>query len=245
VGTTRYRLDAFDADDARACTAEVQRVGSDASTLEAVAQAVVGFLYESLVDEDGEPACALVRLYKTHPFGRLTPELQEFARALLDEEPTPDVRCLTLLGTRGSQPEWNETRLSRGHRAIPLPSEEVVARLPMVAQLITQLGIEVGDVVRPPEGSRAIPLSQQATDVFHVEEAVGSPYLPAQEEFVIPERIRSAVGFGGVLLTGDFYATVMFSRVPLSLQVARTLKILGLPMRVRLLPYAQAKLQPV
>ncbi|HWH05531.1 MAG TPA: hypothetical protein VNT23_03730, partial [Gaiellaceae bacterium] len=53
---------------------------------------------------------------------------------------------------------------------------------------------------------------------------------------------RSAVGFGGILLTGDFYATVLFARVPISSAVARTLKILGLPLRMRLLPFAQTQL---
>ena len=237
-----YRLATFDADAVRRCVDGMRTVGSENRSLEATAQAIAGWLHRTLVDDDDQPACALVRIYKTHPFGRLGSELQEFARAFLEEEPDDGLRCLTLLGTAGTKPEWNDARLSRGHRAIPLPSEEFVLRLPMVAQLITQLGIEVGDVVRPPKGADVIPLSQQTNDVFHVPDAVGSPYLPAQEEFVLAEGIRSAVGFGGILLTGDFYATVLFARVPISSAVARTLKILGLPLRMRLLPFAQTQL---
>ncbi|HVM69108.1 MAG TPA: hypothetical protein VM204_04650 [Gaiellaceae bacterium] len=237
-----YRLAAFGVDDVRACTEAIRTVGGGAETLRETAQAIAEFLYGALVDDDGRPACALVRLYKTHPFGRLEPDLQDFARGFLDDEPHEDLRCLTLLGTAGDRPEWNDAALSQGHRAIPLPSEEVVHRLPMVAQLITQLGIDVGHVVSPPRGADVIPLSQQTNDVFHVEHAPGSPYLPAQDDFVVPEGIRSAVGFGGILLTGDFYAMVLFSRVAISDSVARTLKILALPMRVRLLPFAQARL---
>ena len=50
-------------------------------------------------------------------------------------------------------------------------------------------------------------------NVFHVEEAPDSPYIPAQEEFVRPFGVRSVVGFGG-LVRDELFAVVLFSRVP-------------------------------
>ena len=47
----------------------------------------------------------------------------------------------TFLSMSGSQPAWNDVGQSVGHRVIPLPSEEAVERLPMIAQLLRQLGI--------------------------------------------------------------------------------------------------------
>lgn len=238
AATRTVRLETFDADDVRPLSDALRSVGADADSAARVAQALVERLYASLADADGNPACALVRLYKTQLYGALDPEQQAFATEVLGEVPGPEVRCLTLLGTAGDRPEWNDPALSRGHRAIPLPSELVVERLPMVAQLIRQLGLDVGAVVAPPTGAAIIPLAQQTNDVFHVAEAVGSPYLPAQDDFVVPAGIRSAVGFGGIMLSGDFFAVLLFAKVPVSLQVARTLKILGLSVRTRLLPFA-------
>ncbi len=71
--------------------------------------------------------------------------------------------------------------------------------------------------------------------MFHVPTAAGSPYLPGQD-FVEQHQIASAVGFGGIMLSGDFFAVVLFSRVPISEPVARTIKILAQPIRVRFLP---------
>jgi len=56
---------------------------------------------------------------------------------------------LTLLATVGEQAEWNVRDQSIGHQAIPLPSEEIVARAPMISQLIRQLGLEIYTIIRP------------------------------------------------------------------------------------------------
>jgi hypothetical protein len=111
----------------------------------------------------------------------------------------------------------------------------VVEQLPMVHQLIVQLGLDVGAVLRPdPEQARR--LSQRTYDVFHVGDAEESPYVPAKD-FVRANGIRSALGFGGMLYSGDFYAVVMFSRVEVSADTAQLLKILALPVRVPLLAH--------
>ncbi|MBA3347274.1 MAG: hypothetical protein H0T13_01805 [Actinobacteria bacterium] len=235
-----HSLARFSVEDVQALGAALRALPASAGSIETEAQRLAETLYAELVDDDGAPACALVRVYATRRFESLDQELQDFAAAVLGETPAPTVQCLKLLGTAGDEPDWNDRARSQGHRAIPLPSEQFVERLPMVAQLVRRLGLDIGVVVTPPEGADALRLSQSANDVFHVPEALGSPYLPAQEGFVEPHRIASAVGFGGIMLSGDFFAVLLFSHVPVDEATARTLKILGQVVRQRFLPFTQA-----
>src|SRR6202034_2239086 len=81
--------------------------------------------------------------YVTQRRGDLDPALQDYAVAAgADTFSDPDVVCLTLLATAGEETEWNDRRLSVSHRAIPLPSVEVLRRSPMIAQLVEQLGVD-------------------------------------------------------------------------------------------------------
>lgn len=204
------------------CGATLRRLGLGADSMEEAAGRLVRFLYDELGNgESGERVCLLARLYKTHSYGELEPSLQEFVRGIPDSAPTsPAVKCLTLLATAGDRPEWNDRHRSAGHRAIPLPSEEAVERLPMVAQLIRQLGVPVGSVVEP-DAAILLDLQQRTFNVFYVPDALGSPYIPAQDEFVVRFGVRSALGFGGVLPTGDLFAAIS-SRVRRSRARSRT-----------------------
>ena len=47
-------------------------------------------------------------------------------------------------------------------------------------------------------------------NVFHVPEAFDNPLIPAQEDFVLPYRIKSVLGFGGLLPSGDIFAVILF-----------------------------------
>lgn len=229
-------LSQFTLDDVGPCAEQIRSLVRDIPSIEEGTRRIVRYLYSDLREgPEGRPACPLVRLYKTHRYGDLPQDLQAYAAALVGQPLDPEVRCLTLLATAGDREEWNERTRSLGHQAIPLPSPEMVTRLPMVMQLITQLGLDV-DTVLAPHPDQLARLAQRVYDVFHVEEAVGSPHIPAQDDFVVPNRIRSAVGFGGMIYTGDFYAVVLFSRVPIARRTAEAIKLLSLSVRVGLLP---------
>src|SRR5215212_764703 len=121
------------------------------------------------------------------------------------------MKCLVLLASAGQEPEWNSPRQSRGHRAIPLPSVQIVEQAPMIAQLVRQMGLDLDDVVSPrPEVIRG--LEGKTYNVFYVADALGSPFIPAQEAFVQRYGIRSVIGCGGIHLTGDLYSLILFSR---------------------------------
>jgi hypothetical protein len=210
--------------------------------MEETAGRIVRRLFEDLEAGTGEAACALVRMFVTLPYSALEPRQQAFARSVLGQEkPAPTMKCLTLLATAGQVESWNSRTTSVGHQALPLVSEASVARSPMIAQLIRQLGIEVGALIAPGPGV-VVDASEHTFNVFYVPTAEGSPYIPAQREFVIPHGVRSVLGFGGLLAPGELFATILFSKTPIPREVADLFKTLALNVKVALLPFAGARI---
>jgi hypothetical protein len=231
--TMSFSLQDFDLPEMLRCGLDLRRAAQGAKSMEEAAEAVVRYLYERCVDTGtGDHECALVRFYKTHPYGDLPRELQRFAADLAGEqEPRPEMRCLVLLATAGQEPAWNFRHTSARHQAIPLPSAEMVERAPMISQLIRELGADLDAVISP------APAAPEAADgktynVFYVPEAVGSPFIPAQEEFVRRFGIRSVVGFGGQLFSGSLYSVILFTRVPVPHASAQRFRNIALDLKV-------------
>lgn len=232
-----HRLDQFSVDDLFTCSQVFRELGAGAETMEEAAQGLTDYLHRNLVDADGRPAAPLVRLYKTHRYRDLEPDLQEFAqRAAVAEELRPKTRCLTLLGTSGAEPDWNDRRSSLGHRAIPLTSAEVVSQSPMIAALITQLGADIGTVVEPGDGM-TIELHHRAYDLFFVPDAEGSPMVPAQDGFVRPYGIHSVVGSGGMLPSGDLFALILFTTQHLDRATADLFRTMALSVKATIVRF--------
>jgi hypothetical protein len=230
-------LSRFDLSDVVECSAALRRATEGVTSMEESSEKIVAFLYDQLRDEGGGRALALVRLFKTHPFEALEPEQQEFARKTLGDAEVPaQMKCLTLLATRGDEPDWNSRRASRGHAAIPLPSAKIVENAPMIAQLITQLGLDIGIVVKAAPDT-IVDLAQKNYNVFYIPEAKGSPYIPAQSEFVVPFGIRSVLGFGGMLPSGNLFAVIMFAKVAISRETADMFANVALAVKLGVLPF--------
>jgi hypothetical protein len=226
-----YDLTKFDLGDMLKCSLNLRETASGAPTLEISAQRVCRFLYDELHGPDGQRACALVRCYKTNAYGSLDPDLQAFARdALGSDAPRSMMKVLTLMATVGQSAGWNSRHLSRGHRAIPLPSPEIVEKAPMISQLIKELGLQLSNVLQSsPDIVKE--LAGKRHGVFHVEHALGSPYIPAQQEFVVRFGIKSVVGFGGMLATGDLFAVILFATVHVPTSSAERFKSLALDVK--------------
>jgi hypothetical protein len=118
-----------------------------------------------------------------------------------------------------------------------LLGEESIARSPMIGQLLRQLGVDVGSLLHP-DPEMLLDAAHHTFNVFHVSDAVGSPYIPAQDDFVRPYGIRSVIGFGGVLSAGELFATILFSRAPIARAQAELFRTLALNMKVALLPFS-------
>ena len=145
-----YDLSAFGLSDLVRLSAAL-RAPSGAGSMEGAARAVVQHLYDNLLDkETGDRSSVLVRFYKTHPYAALPAEARSFAdRSLTGVHDAATLRCLTMLASAGVEDAWNDPRTSESHRAIPLPSTDAVARLPMIQRLIADLGVDVSTVVAP------------------------------------------------------------------------------------------------
>jgi hypothetical protein len=223
------------------CGAELRKLGAGASSMEEVSNRIVRYLYESFVDaETQQPAFALVRFFKTHPYGELEAELQQVVAqtiaAMSAQSPDQNLKCLTLLATAGDQPHWESRQTSQGHQAIPLASEQIVAQSPMISQLIKQFGLEISSVLSP-DPDLLVDLEQKTFNVFHVPMAIASPYVPAQQEFVIPHGIQSVLGFGGMLPSGNIIVVILFSKIYIPRDTADMFKTLALNTKMAVLPF--------
>jgi len=233
-----YDLSNFTLRDMLVSGGDIRRVARAAKSMEEAAESIVHYLYERCAEPNGgEKSCALVRCYKTHPYGALDVTLRRFADGLMGgANPSPSMKCLTLLASVGQQPAWSSRHTSNGHKAIPLPSATVVEQAPMIAQLIRQFGIEINDLVSA-DGNTLKTNDGKSYNVFHVEEAKGSPSIPAQKEFVERYSVRSVLGFGGLLRTGDLFAIIMFSRRHIPVESAQRFRTLALDVKSAFFPY--------
>ena len=222
------------------CGRAIRRAADDCTTLEDAASAIVEYLYAELHNKDAVgQRPALVRFYKTKPFADLEPRLQQFAASHSGGIAlSPETRCLTLLATAGQRPEWCDPRQSVGHQAIPLPSVNIVEQAPMIAQLIREMGMDIRDVVSPDPA--VIPERERRTyDVFHVENAIGSPFIPVQAEFVKKYGIRSVVGFGGMLADGELFAVIVFASGHIPPGSAARFRNIALDVKATIHPFAR------
>ena len=238
-GTRCFDLARFDLSDMIECGRAVREVSESAASMEEAAEAIVEGLHRSLVDAaTGDRNCALVRCFKTHRFGQLPAELEGIARAVLArKEPDGQMPCLTLLATAGEQPEWNDRRASMGHAAIPLESVEFVERAPMIAALVRQMGLTIESALYP-NTQILLDAEQHAFNVFHVEDAVGAEAIPGQA-FVRQHGVRSVLGFGGLLPSGDLFAVIMFSRARIPRETADLFRTIALGVKLALLPFTR------
>lgn|GEM_PF-338879 len=226
----RFSLEDFTVHEMIELSAQLRKFTDESSNMEGASGGIVRYLYENLVSkESGKNACALVRFFLTRSCGSLDVELRQVARASLGGAYRPETKCLVLLATAGDRPEWNVRSQSAGHRVIPLPNENTIQGLPMIAQLLLQMGLSARSLVT----ATPLMLDQEKANfkVFHVPEALNSPYVPAQD-FVRVAGVKSVVGFGGLLRSRDIFAVLLFSKVAISRPTAELFTSLGLMVKM-------------
>lgn len=229
-----YNLEYFTTEDMYQCAIKLRNLDSRSESMEELANQAVHYLYDNIIDpRTQKSACALVRFFKTHPYSALDANLQQAARDIVGNSSLimPYTKCLTLLGTVGDHPDWCSRHTSSGHKAIPLVSKAFVEQVPMISQLVQQFGLKLEEFLSPtPE--ILMDERQKTFNVFHIPEAVNSPYIPAQREFVIPYGVRSVMGFGGMLPSGNILAIIMFVKMPISRSTADLFRYVAAYVRI-------------
>ena len=238
-----YDLTQFGLRDMSECGLALRHLGKYTNTTEEVSNRIIQYLYENLISKDTkEKSCVLIRMFQTISYKNLSPELQQYVdKSLNYQSVTPNLKCLTLLATAGEKNEWNSREKSSGHKAIPLANKEAVSKIPMISQLIYQLGLDPGQVLEPDPNLLA-DLEQKMYNVFYVADALDSPYIPAQESFVIPFNVKSVIGFGGLLPSGNIFVILMFLRVKVPRETIDLLKPLALSLKMAILPFDRGKI---
>ena len=233
-----YDLTKFSLRDMVECGLALRQMGEGTANMEQASNKIIKYLYEHLIDrQTGEKSCALVRCFKTHAYGELDAQRREYARSILgDEVPSETMQCLTLLASAGEKPEWNSIAASAAHKAIPLKTEALVEQSPMISQLIRQFGLNISTVVEP-DPNLLLEFEQKTFNVFYVPDAKDSPYIPAQDSFVIPFGIQSVLGFGALLPAGNLFAIIMFLKVQIPRSTAEMFSTLALNVKAALLPF--------
>lgn len=234
-----YDLADFKLSDAASCSMALRKTGFNADSMEDVAKTATRFLYENMLDKRaGTRACALVRIFKTHSFDALGKDLKSRIETSQDRHITyfPGMRCMVLLATAGDLPEWNDRIQSKNHQAIPLPSPEIVGKMPMISQLLKQLNFNLTTITKP-SSSLFLDPEESNFGVFFIPEAQDSPHIPDQETFVRKHKVQSVFGFGAMLPSNNMFAAVLFSKVPISRESANFFKTFALSLKVALVPF--------
>ena len=238
-----FDVSKFRLQDMTACSAALRQLGAGASSIDIAADRITRYLYATLTTgADEDPACVLVRLFKTHPYERLSPELQALADVRLGDKPAnPGMKCLTLLASTGAVEGWNHPAQSSRFRVIPLDGPNTLANLPMFSQLFAQFHIDLPFLE---QAGSSLLMDQYATafNAFHVPQALGSPYVPGQTDFVVPFGIQSVFGFGGLLSTGEMFAVILFAKVPVTRETADLCKAFALSTKLALAPFEHNRL---
>lgn len=247
-----FDLADFSVTDMVVCAGELRAATASATTMEEASSLVVEWLRSAFTDpKTGRSAFALARMFHTVTWDRLTPELRSYVAtrdpgAAASDDGLP---YLTLLATAGDHPHWTDRRNSRDHQAIPLSASDIVRRAPLALALLDRLlGLEPDPDGMSDGTTRAL---QDRFDMFHVPEALGSPFVPTPE-FVRDYQIRSAIALGAVLSSGQandpgahstsLYTVLLYSRVRIPSITASHFRTLAAAIRLALTPYLAAPL---
>jgi len=238
-----YDLTNFSLQDMSKIGDDLQQLELKARNIDELSDMMVQYFFDNLVDtQTGEKSSVLVRLFMTYPYSSLDTELRQSVDKMLSAQPVQqDMKCLILSATAGVEPEWNSTANSKDHRVLPIQSEDMLKKNIMVHQFIQQMGIGISNVLNPdPKQSSA--LEGRVFNVYHIPDAIGNPYIPAQDEFVIPYGIKSAMGIGGMLPTGNLFALLIFSKTRIPRDTANLFKNIALNVRMAVLPFVNEKI---
>lgn len=185
--------------------------------LEDAAQQYMSILYETFSE-----SIVLARLFAAVPFEELPEANKGFVMTLAESGSISDLiqsrtLVLSLLGSRGEKPAWNDRRNSEGHVGIPLASPDFIDRVPMISRLLKELGAGI-DWIDSNDTEIVSRTFENLSGVFYVCDAKtevdsqGRKIIAAQD-FVDKNSVVTVFGVGGCYLgTLLFFTTIIFLR---------------------------------
>src|SRR5262249_26578560 len=132
-------LDLLTLEDTYRLAADLRELGASASSGDDASSRIVSHLFDQLrAAKSGDPACPLVRLFRTTSWRALHDEVKAALQLKLEREPAPDEAWLVLRASRGILEAWNDPNLSHAHHFLPISAPDTS---PMVSALVAQLGL--------------------------------------------------------------------------------------------------------
>lgn len=203
----------------------VKKTLKSCTSMQVAAQEFVKELHEEF-----EESAVLVRLFGTVAFEKLPETDKNFVTQLADSrgcagELNDRTIVISLLGTRGKRPNWNDRKMSGARLGVPLLSASFVKTIPMVSRLMSDIGTGIHWVEKQ-ETQILVKSMGQMARLLYVEDAKtavsgeGFKIVPAQD-FVTSNNITSVFGLGGAYLNRTFVSVICFSSERITQQQAQ------------------------
>ncbi|MFF7858081.1 SpoIIE family protein phosphatase [Streptomyces sp. NPDC007904] len=180
----------------------MRKAVSGAPSPDAAAQVVADFFYDSLADGRDGRACPAVGVFLAGPW-TAAPRVPAVAG-----RPAERTRRLSLAGFRGAYTRWPGADGAEP-LVLPVPSPEAAREAPLVHRLLERLGAwrtGTADGTAPPGSD---------IDVVYL----SGSQVGGRDDLREAHGVRSALAFGGALSPGEWFAVVLFLRVPLPAEV--------------------------
>jgi hypothetical protein len=184
--------------------------------LQEMAQTCARLLYEEFTE-----SLVLARVFVTLPFSALPERDKAFVTALAEAKNLAPIlgektQVLSLLGTHGAEARWNDRYQSQDHLGIPLLTAAFVESIPMVARLMSDMGIG-SDWFDKFEPDILVKNLGRAAGVFYVRDAkmrldARNRKIVSAQDFVAAHDIHTVFGLGGSYLNGSFVTIILFTR---------------------------------
>jgi hypothetical protein len=177
--------------------------------------------FTRLFFDEFRDSVVLVRVFATVPYEELPLDNKRSVDSLassagISKSVDDTTNVLSLIGTRGRDPKWNNRRNSAGHVGIPLASSEFINSIPMMSRLLKQLGVNLDWIQQTDTTMVSNKNLCPFSGTFYVRDArtevdqQGRKVIAAQD-FVDNSGVRTVFGFGGAYLGARGTSVVIIS----------------------------------
>lgn len=191
--------------------------------LELVAQSVVDEAYRRF-----QSSLVMCRAYVTVSLGALPKANADWVRDLVEAkgvsaELTERTPVISLVGSAGRLPEWNDRRRSAGHKGIPMVSASFIDAIPMMSRLMASLGGDL-DWIDDSEGDAVISRLGTVAGTFYVGDATSDVdgrgrLIISASDFVARHGVRTVFGVGGAFASGQILVLLFFCSESIDFEV--------------------------